>query len=404
MLKLAIKNILRNKKRTILSGLTIFIATVAVLAFLAFENGMFDSMESNAVNHISGNINIQTKLYEENERVLPLQFYLPKTSEKIEAIEKIPGVTSVSRKSSIPVSVWIDEDNENAIAKAVDFDNEQFFGSDQTDYFEGEMPKANSKEVLITTRLANHLNLGIGDSFTFLTKTATGGSNALTVTTVGIIGFKDSDLNSYDFYVSPTTMSSILRMDDGTIELMVYADDSVSTKDVTNVLNDDTLIIRNWKDISVIGLFISLAGVIYGYMQVIFYVLASTVIINSTMMSVLERRREAATMIAIGYSEKWVRNLFLLESAIISFLAAALGAILGAIILTALGNQAIDFGALGGDAITGFGFNTYIYLLLPARHYFTSIIYATVIAIVACIFPTRKILKLEPAVALHDEM
>jgi putative ABC transport system permease protein len=404
MFKLAIKNILRNKKRTILSGLTIFIATIAVLAFLALENGMFESMETNAINQISGNINIQSKLYEENNRVLPLQFYIPKTDAMISKIEKVDGVTSVSRKTTVPVSIWIDEESETAIANSVDFDNSNFFGSDRIDYFEGEMPKANSKDVLITTRLANLLNLGIGDKFTFLSKTATGGSNALTVKTVGIIGFKNSDLNNYGFYIAPTTMSSMLRMDDGAIELFVYTNEKVKAKDIANILNDDTLIIRDWKDVSVIGIFISLSGVIYGYMQVIFYILASTVIINSTMMSVLERRREAATMIAIGYSEKWVRNLFLLESAIISLSAALLGAILGAIILTAVGNTGINFGALGGDAVKGFGFNSYIYLSLPLTYYFTSVLYATVIAIVACIFPTRKILKLEPAVALHDEM
>jgi putative ABC transport system permease protein len=404
MFKLALKNILRNKKRTFFSGLTIFIATIAVIAFLALENGMISTMRDNAINQGSGNINIKSKLYEEHKRVMPLQFYIPSVSDKIKTIESIEGVESVSRKTSVPVSIWINDTNENATVHAVDFNNSRFFDSSQTEYFEGTFPEEDSKDVIITTHLAKLLNIGMGDKFTFLSKTATGGSNAITVYVTGIIAFNNSDLNTNSFYISPSTLSSMLRMNDGALELFVYTNGILESDVVEKTLNDDTLIIQNWTDVMALGMMLDFADIFYGYIKIIFFVLASTVIINSTMMSVIERRREAATMIAIGYSERWVRNLFLLESGIISIFSALLGAILGAILINTVGTTGINFMALGGEAVSGYGFNTYLYLSLPTSQYISTIFYAAVIAIIACIFPTRKILKLQPAVALHDEI
>lgn len=404
MFKLALKNISRNKRRTFLSALTIFIATIAVIAFLALEYGMIEDMRDNAINHNTGNINIKSKLYEEHKRVMPLQFYIPLTSQKIAIIESIEGVESVSRKSNIPVSIWIGDEVNNAIANSIDFSNSNYFDLSQSDYFEGTLPEKGSKDVLITTKLANQLNLKIGDKFTFLTKTATGGSNAITTKVSAIIAFNDSDLNSNSFFISPETLSKTLRMNDGAIELLIYTNKSVNVSSIEKALNDDTLLIKDWRDVSFIGFMLDFANIFYGYIKVIFFLMASTVIINTTMMSVIERRREAATLMALGYKQRWVRNLFLLESAIISLIAALLGALIGAIIINTVGQSGINVSRLGGAAVKGYGFNNYLYLYLPISQYISTILYAVLIAIIACVFPTRKILKLQIANALHDEI
>jgi putative ABC transport system permease protein len=404
MFKLALKNISRNKRRTFLSALTIFIATIAVIAFLSMENGMINDMRDNAINHTAGNINIKSKLYEEHKRVMPLQFYIPSTSEKIEKLMNIEGVKSVSRKSNIPVSIWMGDRNENAMANAIDFSNSNYFDLSQTDYFEGVLPEKGSKDVLITRKLAYLLDLKIGDKFTFLSKTATGGSNAISTIVSSIISFNDSDLNSDTFFISPETLSPTLRMDDGALELLVYTDSNVTVSDVENALDDDTLIIQDWSDVSFVGFILDFAAVFYGYIKIIFFVMASTVIINTTMMSVIERRREAATLMALGYKQRWVRNLFLLESAIISLMAAVLGAIVGAIIINTIGKAGLNMANIGGSAVKGYGFNNYLYFSLPFSQYLSTILYAVLIAIIACIIPTRKILKLQIANALHDEI
>ncbi len=49
MFKLALKNINRNKKRTILSGLSIFVATLMISLLLSFEHGAINSIIDNTI-------------------------------------------------------------------------------------------------------------------------------------------------------------------------------------------------------------------------------------------------------------------------------------------------------------------------------------------------------------------
>lgn len=402
MLKLAWKNINRNLKRSILSGLTIFIATLMVCLMLSLEYGFIDSMKNNTINHVSGNVNIKTLKYFENERIAPIQFYIPNVKEKIEKLEAVDGIKAYPLTKTY-ASIWMSEINEDAIVIGTDFNNPGFFSDKECTIYEGILPQGNTKDVAITTKLAEFLSLKVGDSFTFLTRTATNGSNAITVKVSAIIAFNDSDLNSNLFLIDNNTLSKVLRMNNGAIEIFVYGD-KVTTDQVSQILADSTLKIQNWKEISVIGNMFDLVTVVYTYIKVLFFLLASTVIINTTMMSVIERRREAATLIALGYKEKWVRNLFLSESAMISLIASLLGCSISLIIINTLGQYGIDINAFGGSAVSGYNFSNYIYLDLPTFEYITSVIFAVFIAVIACYFPTKKILKLQPAKALHDEI
>lgn len=404
MIKLAWKNINRNRKRTILSGLAIFIATIMVCLMLSLEYGMINGMRDNAINHVAGNINIKTIKYFDNERVNPIQFYIPDVSEKIEKINQIEGASAFSM-TRIFTTIWMGEEKKEAFAIGTNFNNEKFFSEKESTIHEGRLPTEGKREVAITTKLAETLSLKTGDTFTFLTRTASGGSNAISVKVTAIMSFNDSELNMNAFFIDNKIISKMLRMRDGAIEILVYTEnDSITVETIENVLKDDSLKYQTWKDLSLIGVMIEFIDIFYSYIKILFFLLASTVIINTTMMSVIERRREAATFIALGYKEKWVRNLFLLESGIISFLASVFGCLVAYILIITIGQKGIDIMNLGGDAVKGYNFNTYIYLFLPKKEYISSVIFASIIAIVACYFPTRKILKLQPAKALHDEI
>lgn len=86
MFKLAWKNILRNKRRSILSASAIFFAVVFVSSMLSLYEAMIKDMSDNAINHQLGNINVKTQKYIDNERILPLQFYISEVDKKIEKL------------------------------------------------------------------------------------------------------------------------------------------------------------------------------------------------------------------------------------------------------------------------------------------------------------------------------
>jgi len=400
MFKLAWKNILRNKRRSILSASAIFLAIIMVSAMLSLYEGMIDDMRQNTIDHQLGNINIKTKLYIENERILPLQFYISNVDEKMGKISQVEGVVSSTAVTRIPSMTFLGEESYNVITYGVDFDTSRFFN--QGILNDGTFP-TKDKQVLISSKLADEMNIGVKDAFTFLTKTAIGGSNALGVTVSGIYSSNNMDMNNLNFFISNKQLSKTLRMVNGATEIFVFTNSTVLPSEIEKVINDSTLSITDWKDNSLIGQLLDLVKVMYGFIEVIFLLFASTIILNTTMMSIIERKREIATLVALGYSPHWVRRLFLFETALLTLLASILGSVVGGIFISILNKTGLDMIAMGGGSVSGYAMSSYIYPFLPFENYIYLIIIAITISTLTCYFPTKKILKIQPAKALHDE-
>lgn len=400
MFKLAWKNIFRNKRRSILSASAIFFAVLFVSTMLSLYEAMIMDMKDNTINHQLGNINIKSKKYIENERILPLQFYIENYEEIISKVTSIEGVIGATPVTKIPSMTFLGEESYNVITYGIDFESTRYF--DQGILNEGSFP-THDKEVLISSKLANEMNIKTGDAFTFLTKTAIGGSNALGVIVSGIYSSNDMDMNNLNFFISIDQLSKTLRMNNGTTEILIFTDTSVKPEEVQNIINDDTLAALSWRENNFIGQMLDLVKGIYGFIQVLFLLFASTIILNTTMMSIIERKREIATLIALGYDAHWVRRLFLFETALLTFIASVIGSIVGAISISILNKTGLDMIAMGGESVSGFAMSSYVYPYLPFENFIYLSLLAIIISTLTCFFPTRKVLKVEPAKALHDE-
>ncbi|MGD1821323.1 MAG: ABC transporter permease [Pleomorphochaeta sp.] len=400
MFKLAWKNIFRNKRRSILSASAIFFAVVFVGAMLSLYEAMIMDMKNNTINHQLGNINVKTKKYIENERILPLQFYIENVDEKIDNILAIDGVEGATPVTKIPAMTFLGEDSYNVTIYGVDFYSSRYF--DLGILNEGSFPE-NNKEVLISSKLANEMDLKTGDAFTFLAKTAIGGSNALGVKVSGIYSSNDMDMNNLNFFIPIEQLSTTLRMNKGSTEILVYTNSKVTTNEVNEALGDDLLQAVDWRENSLIGQMFDFVKVIYGFIQVIFFLFASTIILNTTMMSIIERKREIATLVALGYDPHWVRKLFLLETSLLTLLASLIGSVVAAIAISVLNKTGLDMIAMGGESVSGFAMSSYVYPYLPFENFVILCLLAILISAITCFFPTRRVLKIEPAKALHDE-
>ena len=409
MWTLAVKNIFRNRRRTVLSGIAILVAALIICLMLAFETGMIDDMRENVINHVIGDYRVRIKEYSENERVSPLQFYLEDVTQVMKALESVEGVEKAVPLTTIGISIWQGDNSNEAVMIGTDLKKSNFFNDKKSEILEGELPKEGEKKVAITESLAKKLNLKIGDRFTFLTKTASGGSNALGVEVSAIVYLQDSDISDSTVFIPYDVLSKTLRMKDGAIQIQVYSSGNnieMKEKALLNKLSsfNGNFEVKHWSKISSIYFLLQMAEIIYLYIGIIFFLLASTVIINTTMMSVLERKREMATLIALGYSKKWVRRLFLLESGIIAGFFSTVGTLLGVVLVKIFGVIGLDMNALGGSAVSGMSLSQWIYPSIDLTSCILVIVLGIVVSVATCLFPTKKILRLEPAEALHDDI
>jgi len=125
-------------------------------------------------------------------------------------------------------------------------------------------------------------------------------------------------------------------------------------------------------------------------------VVASLGIVNTLVMSVLERRREIGVLKALGASDADVKRLFFVEAGVMGVAGGAFGVLLGWLI-----GRAINFGTniylsrqdLPHETIT----------LLPLWLIFGAVAFAVVVSLLSGIYPAARAARLDPVQVLRYE-
>ena len=136
--------------------------------------------------------------------------------------------------------------------------------------------------------------------------------------------------------------------------------------------------------------------IILGLIGSIALAVASLGIMNTMVMSILERTREIGIMKAIGGSDSDVRRIFLIEASAIGVLGGAAGLFLGWLV-----GRIINFGA--NQYIVSQGGTAGNLFSLPIWLIATALGFAVLVSLAAGAFPARRAARLDPIQALrHD--
>ena len=98
MFKFAFRNVLRNRKRSILTVTAILFASITVCLTQGWMNGMLDMFQENFIRYQTGGIRITTENYLKRERFMPVDENIPDPEKLVAQIKAIPGVQAVEEK------------------------------------------------------------------------------------------------------------------------------------------------------------------------------------------------------------------------------------------------------------------------------------------------------------------
>jgi putative ABC transport system permease protein len=156
--------------------------------------------------------------------------------------------------------------------------------------------------------------------------------------------------------------------------------------------------VESWKSLRPnIADVIRFQQIIVRIVALVFLVIVIFGVINTMVMSVLERTREIGTMLAVGVRRRQVSLLFLLEAAFLAVLGGGLGAAAGRLVVWAIG-------AAGGIRMAAPGqteerFN--LVPMVPAGLIQMTVIGATAGALLAALYPAWRASRLRPVDALR---
>lgn len=405
--RLALRNIRRNTKRSILSATAITIAALTIVFMFALIHGMILDMEWNITSYITGEIRLRNREYDKNEMINPVFLNIKEAERKLKEIDKLQETTLSVPRIPFYAIVYKNDKSFNIKGIGLDFEKEKIFQDLEAYIKKGSIPEKGSSGVVIGYKLAEKMGLDIGDKFTALTTTVYRGTNAMTFKITGIASFGIGGLNGSTFYAPLSRIQKLLKADDSVTEILVKVRDRTNLKDTVQEISqilkhmgDNSTDVKAYTSLDTTLSLMSIAQFAYDIIALIFFVLASTVIVNTTMMVIFERMKEIGTISAMGMTGGQIQRLFFLEALYIGIIGAFAGVVIGIAITLPLSKTGINFGA----AMEGVDFeiSDIIRPVLNIKSTIGVFIYSVLVSSLATVFPTRKAAHIEPVDALKS--
>ena len=327
LFRLAWRNCLRNRRRSILVISTLVMGTSALLIFYGFNNGLMNSYRAATIRSRAAHGQFFTKGYYTQVFEKPSEHWMENSEQVVEILKKTPGVLDVFPR--IQFYALLSNGNINLSGRGIGVEGireEKFFT-----YLNVEQGKNLSDEadgVVMGIGLARALKLKVGDTMTVLATTTSGQLNGIDVTVVGIYHTGTKDFDDLTFRIQLKQAQFLL--------------DTTKVESIAIGL-DET---RPWDDISksVMAAHPDIEGIPFEVLDKVYYtnsknwldqqfqvikaIILSIIllgILSTVSNTILERQREIGNLRANGESPNQVLNLFLAES----LLLGAVGAVAG---------------------------------------------------------------------------
>lgn len=412
ILKIALRNISRNKRRTSLSIFAIGMAVFVVCFMQSYVTGIFQNYKKNIFTFESGHIKIIHKDFIKEEKLMPLDLAIYDYETLIKLLHNIKEITYILPRIKFPAVINIDTKMKNILGFALNPELEKDINPLERKIIKGRIfKKFNSEnlEIIMGKSLADELKIGVGDKITIMSKTSEEGLAHVTFKIVGLVSYGVAEFDKTFFFTDLTTAQKILRLENAASEIVVFLKNENQDVKIAEKINKifkengfKQYIAYPWKkqkDGQYNYMFVKLKF-IYNIVYAIFLFLASLVIINNTMMAIYERINEIGTISALGMKKEEIVLLFFLESVIISVIGSFWGSITGGLASYIFSIKGINFAKLSGGGVT-MQVSNIVYTYFGFDLLLFSFAFGIIITAACVLLPSFKAAKIEPVEALR---
>ena len=401
-IKLAWRNLWRNKKRTLIAAASVFFAVVLALLMRSMQTGYYNYSIDASVRMYTGYIQVHGKDYWEkkslDESMVLDEKHLTelKNTEGVNLI--VPrfetySLISHGNKTKVVQVTGINPELENKLTNL----KKKLVG--------GTFLSDSSKGIIVAQGLAEILKVEVGDSVVIYGQGYHGVTAAAQIPIVGIVKFTLPELNKSFTYLSMPYAQWLFSAPDRLTSLSIMID---NPKQLDRVKSDIQKIfsskyeVMDWEELSpelVQSIQIDNASGII--MLGILYIVIAFGIFGTIMMMTAERVKEFGILISVGM-KKWKLGLVtLFETLFVSFIGVFTGALISIPILLYFHANPIPLTGEYAEAILSFGFEPILPFAIYPGMFFAQIWTVLAIAIVSAIYPIMYIKKLQPVEAMR---
>ncbi|MCB1632120.1 MAG: ABC transporter permease [Pseudomonadales bacterium] len=403
-LRLAFRNLWRNRRRSTIALATIGFGVVALVLAGGFIEWIFWAMRTATIESQLGHIQVVKRGYFEAGAADPFAYLLPDDSPTFAELEHSPGVLFVTPRIAFTGLVSHGDLTVSFAGEGVDPIKERTVSKMVVITAGQNLSGPDASELIMGTGLARNLGVELGDQVVLLVNTAAGGINAVELKLVGTFttstkAFDDSALRV------PIGVAHTLLRTQGAHRWVLLLDDESKVPALIDDFRqrftaadaNTTLQFVPWQQLAdfynkTVALFSRQMDVVKAIIGLIIVLSIS----NLLVMTVMERTGEIGTLMAVGYRRRSILRLMFSEGLLLGVVGGALGTLVAVVL--ALGISAVGIPMPpppGSDT----GFTGEIRLTVPLVA--GAFVLAVVVTALAAVYPAWKASRLEVVNALR---
>jgi putative ABC transport system permease protein len=359
LLRVALRNVGRNKRRSLITAITVFIGVLVIAGTRGLLNGLQGEIRSALTQKMHGDVQLHKTGYQDSIDASPYKVMFRLDDALQQQLRATPGVVAWSprlrvlgllnhQKSQTTVPVMIqafDSAAETAVCPRLptsivqgalfasgaermeraqrddDLGEAQFFDPAQKARPRAIRNTSGQHQILVTPGLFRGFGAAIGDEVVLLLQDKNNMQQAVVARIAGVLDYGLPNTQNRLIWMDAATLAKTLSLHDEISELAIAIDKQTTAETMKARLQErvgNALVAETYLDIT--GFLrdaMALQNAIFNAIVVIVFLIVVAAIVNTSLMTVLERTREIGTIMALGYQRKHILFLFLAESAAI---------------------------------------------------------------------------------------
>ena len=404
ILRLAWRNIWRNKRRSLITAFSVTFAFFFAILMRSFQIGTYDNVYSNVIGASTGYVQIHQRGYWDEPT---LEHSMEPDKQTLEQVSSTEGVKAVVQRLESFSLISSGNDTKGALIMGIDPEDEEQYFEFSDNLIDGKVFAAEDRSVILSSDLAKYLNVGVNDTIVTIGSGYHGVSANGKYSVSGIVKLSSPELNKRMIYL-PLLEAQAMFGAYGRITSMVIVPEKESEfEDVANTLSStidtaSTYEVMTWRQMMpelIQAMEADSAGGII--ILFILYLVISFGVFGTILMLTSERIPEFGILISIGMNRGKIAIITFLEILFLGILGIFFGWIIALPIISYYHYNPIQLTGAMAQTMLDYGFEPVMPMSLdmsiPMVHSFGVLI----ITVVLSTYALWIIYKLNPVTAVR---
>lgn len=402
---IAWRNVWRNKVRSIVMIVAIALGLTAGVFTMAFMQGAVDARIESATKSELAHLQIHAPHFLDNNES---GLYIKNASTITGNIESLDSVVAASQRLVAEPFITAAHGTGGGKFIGVQPEKEKNVTDIWEHVIEGTYLEQTSRmpPVLIGNKLAKKLQLKVGSKINVQMVDFNGDLSSKGYRVCGIYKTTNTTYDETHLFVPYEDLRTQLSIENDAaheIAIILKSGDEASLvkPSIRKIAGEND--VQTWKELS------PEMSLLTDYMDEYMYIFILIIllglcfgIINTMLMSVLERTKEIGMLMAVGMNKRRIFRMIIMESIMLTFTGGVIGILIGSAITKIFETTPIDVSAFS-EGLEKYGFATQIYTALKPDTLVTVAILVIITGLISAIYPARKALKLNPAEATRTD-